>query len=308
MNLLALNAEGYRSNGSVGFAINGFDTIVTCESWHENCVEIVNSVGDLSKVEYLILFLDDVFKAINASVHVRVVIEQQPIAHSGFGSGTALRLSLVDAVLLVNDMQLDRNKTVKLSRRGGTSGVGVNTYFDGGFIAESGVPNKGLKSTSSADKEGVDFRQPTVIVQKKMPPWFIGIFLVGGITGVAGESERQFFDENTPILQSSVEASIYHAIMGTASAVIDNDYQRFAESVRNVQTLEWKAAEWKIQDPRVHEARDLLYESGATSVGLSSFGPALYYTGQQLDFSSLNRLGRSVVSSPNNRGRIISRV
>lgn len=308
MNLLALNAEGYRSNGSIGFAINDFDTVITCEPWPENLVMPSVSFCKMEEAAQLTLFLNDVSEAIRGAISVKVCIEERPGRHAGFGSGTSLRLMLVDALLQVNGLELSRSERVRLSRRGGTSGVGINTYFYGGFVAESGVANNGLRPTPSADKERESFKLPTVIVQQKMPAWFVGIFLADSLACVSGAQESKFFSDNTPISQSSVESSVYHAIMGATAAVIDADYQMFAKSVKNIQKLKWKSAEWDIQGASVHEAARILYRAGATSVGLSSFGPALYYTGKPIKSDALDELGRSVISSPNNVGRVICRV
>lgn len=308
MNLLALNNFGYRCNGGLGFAITGFDTIVVCQPWHENHVEANSNSIAKDVIGALLIFLENVVSSLNASVPVKITVESCPPAHTGLGSGTSLKLSIVDAVSLVNNLNLNRKEKVRLSRRGGTSGIGVNTYFDGGFVADIGVCNTGVKSAPSSLRESNDFLEPTVIVREKMPSWLIGVFLLDNVSGIAGVKEHQFFADNTPVSQVSVEASTYHAIMGTSSAVIDNNYQVFAESIRNIQTLEWKAAEWSIQSKEVHEAKELLYRAGATSVGLSSFGPALYFTGDKLDLSGLEKVGVLTYSKPNNLGRVISLV
>ncbi|WP_440057473.1 hypothetical protein ACTACM_00010 [Pseudomonas fragariae (ex Marin et al. 2024)] len=168
--------------------------------------------------------------------------------------------------------------------------------------------NLGNSLVPSSFRENLHFEEPTLLIRSKMPSWFIGIFLVKDSVGLSGNKESEFFIKNTPISQTGVEASTYHAFMGVASSVVDNNYSVFADSIRNIQELEWKRAEWNVQADQVFEARNLLYKAGATSVGLSSFGPALYFTGENLNTSHLEALGKLVSTSPDNLGRVIERV
>ncbi|KPB84633.1 hypothetical protein BTW15_18290 [Pseudomonas syringae pv. tomato] len=309
INLLAMNASSYRINGGIGFAIKGFDTVISSEPWSENCVletSIDLDRGTLN--ETLCVFLNKIYFAVGATIPVKIFIESRAPKHSGFGGGTSLKLAIVESVLLVNKLSRSQKEKVELSKRGGTSGVGVNTYFKGGFIADAGVVNLGNSLISSSLRESMHFEEPTLLISSKMPSWFIGVFLAKDSVGLSGSEESDFFIKNTPISQAGVEASTYHAFMGVASSVVDNNYSLFADSIRNIQELEWKRAEWNVQTDQVFEARSLLYKAGATSVGLSSFGPALYFTGENLNTSCLEALGKLVSTSPDNFGRVIERV
>jgi beta-ribofuranosylaminobenzene 5'-phosphate synthase len=72
------------------------------------------------------------------------------------GSKTALLLSMIEALSLLAGCDLSPSKLVELSGRGGTSGVGVSSYFSGGMIFDLGRPNDNLPFVpSSADATGL---------------------------------------------------------------------------------------------------------------------------------------------------------
>ncbi|WP_369510459.1 GHMP family kinase ATP-binding protein, partial [Escherichia coli] len=70
-----------------------------------------------------------------------VTITGNLATHVGMGSGTGIRLACIEALLALNEVSLPQEELVRLSERGGTSGIGIKTYFDGGLVLDLGVRN-----------------------------------------------------------------------------------------------------------------------------------------------------------------------
>ncbi|NNB66951.1 beta-ribofuranosylaminobenzene 5'-phosphate synthase family protein [Pseudomonas fluorescens] len=312
MNLLSMSYEGYRRNGGLGFAINGWDTFFKCFRKGGNkvfdqresrlCSEELGKLSD---------YLDALYLELGLHNKVDVVICAGPKPHSGLGVGTTTKLALAEALMLVNGREYDPLDIIRLSKRGGTSGIGINTYFSGGFVLDAGVTDKDLVFGPSASRSSLNFSSPKVLIKAPMPAWDIGVLQSPASKKMSGKNEEDFFLKNTPVAARDVEAACYHAVMGVASAVLEDDYEYFSAAIRNTQVLKWKSLEWAEQSGATNDARRWLEAHGAISIGLSSFGPSLYFTGSKME--ELLRLDvpddwQLKIVRPNNVGRVISYV
>lgn len=312
MNLISMGYEGYRRNGGLGFAINGWDTVFKCFKKGSNKV-VDQRDSNLCSEELgtLSVYLETLCLELGLQNKVDVVICAGPEPHSGLGVGTTTKLALAEALMLANGRKYEPLDLIKLSRRGGTSGIGINTYFSGGFVLDVGVTDKDLVFGPSASRASLSFSSPKVIIKAPMPAWDIGVLQSPASKKMSGKDEEKFFLKNTPVAASDVEAACYHAVMGVASAVLEGDYEYFSDAIRNTQMLRWKSLEWAEQSGATNDARRWLEAHGAVSVGLSSFGPALYFTGNKLEeLLSLEVPGdwQLKIVRPNNVGRVVSYV
>ena len=80
--------------------------------------------------------------------------------HVGFGSKTALLMAIGIGCNEAAGSPLTEEELVVLSGRGGTSGVGVNTTFVGGFVVDGG----------RSKKKGTQFRPSSVEAPRGCPP------------------------------------------------------------------------------------------------------------------------------------------
>src|SRR4030042_4707338 len=144
-----------------------------------------------------------------------VLILSLPPQHSGFGSKTALLLGIAAACNALLGSPLTPDNIKQLSRRGGTSGVGLNAFFLGGLIVDLGHPQcDGLSFMPSSVSQPSGF--PPVCVRVPFPEqWQIQLFLPNGRI-YADRDEIIFFSQNTPILREEafrVLAAVYHGIV-----------------------------------------------------------------------------------------------
>jgi beta-ribofuranosylaminobenzene 5'-phosphate synthase len=123
--LLDLSGDLGFVDGGVGVAIKLPRTVVRAEPYHELSVEGPRAKEVRGKLSEL-------------GLTGKVVIENAPPPHMGFGSTTQLLLSSAKALGLINGIEFSVNELGALMGRGGTSGIGVKAFEEGGFIFDFG--------------------------------------------------------------------------------------------------------------------------------------------------------------------------
>jgi beta-ribofuranosylaminobenzene 5'-phosphate synthase len=276
MTLIDLGTDGYRKNGGIGFAVTGSDVKLAFRASKFNDISQLARIGfsenEILRLQTKLLRIQAA-KSL-ASVHL-IQCEAETI-HSGFGVGTAVSLALVEAIFLLSGIEVDRDEIAALSGRGGTSGIGVNTYFEGGFVLDIGRPRDSLSFASSDDHEG-GHRMPTVLSRLEMPQWPLGILIPSHSNVTPLESERALFATVLPLQSVDVHSISYHSVFGVASAVADADYDAFCLATNSLQETAWKNAEIQAHGPAQREAMLKLLDLGCDGVGMSSVGPAIYF-------------------------------
>src|SRR5207245_5867146 len=136
-------------------------------------VEVVADVD--SESQAAIVFAVQNFVAQYQLTPVQLRIESCAPQHVGFGTKTSLVLASLTAAAELSGIQLEPHALQLASRRGGTSGVGVNGYFCGGLVADGGH-KKGaplLPSSAQAPSE-----IPPILARIAFPDeWRIGLLL-----------------------------------------------------------------------------------------------------------------------------------
>jgi len=310
VNLFDMSNSGYRQNGGVGFCIAGVDTVIEFAAC-ENFKVIDNRATGYSDLEIgaLIAFLHQLYASGAYVQKFSITFLSGPAPHSGFGTGTSTRLACVEAAFRFNNVDADIKQVVLASGRGGTSGVGVNTYFSGGMSIDLGVKSTGIPLAPSSARQGPP-TLPTQIMNLPLPSsWEIGIIVAPKAYRVSAEEEINFFNRTCPVDPLSVQQSIYHALSGMACSAIESDFDTFCSAVNAIQGTEWKEAEWRAQVHTLTDLRKFLHETGAKCVGLSSLGPAIYFMSDDIDavFASLNLANDYWLTKclPNNSGRTL---
>ncbi|MCW2035416.1 beta-ribofuranosylaminobenzene 5'-phosphate synthase family protein [Xanthomonas campestris] len=313
ISLLSLNDSLARVNGGLGFAISGFDTIVkVIESKGMELQDLRPSPLPLIEIKSIEGEFRDIARNLGLKVNAKLTIcQESPPAHTGFGSGTALRLAALEAMLLLNKIEFSSDELVALSGRGATSGVGVTTYFKGGYVFDLGRKSDNLELCSS-DAGRFIGKPPLVAWQQDFPNWRIGICLPYA-KSVAIDDEKLLFKRICPIPFNDCAVASYHALFGVHSAILENDLLSFSTAINELQNTVWKSAEWQLHGAPIAEITDKLVSAGAEAVGLSSVGPGLYFLSKDMD-STLQCAGKSIDPStrlfivrPDNVGRRIVR-
>ena len=308
--LLALHDGGYRVNGGVGFAINDPTFEVVAHPAGSLAVR-VHGPGNIDAVtqRYIEGRLHNAFRLHDLKQSVEVALHVSERSHLGLGSSTALTLAALEVCLRFNGQIVSRENLVSLSGRGGTSGVGIFTYFDGGMSLDFGRIADGPEPFLPSE-DTVPLKPPMRVARTDMKPASIGLLVPTHIAPKSSQEERQFFRDTCPLLRADTLEVLYHAGMGVYAAAAEQDDAQFYAAINAVQQCAWKRAEIHLYGDEVVTCLDIVRTNGAIAAGMSSLGPMVYFFSERFDETcSLlqERLPswRLIRTSPRNRGRDI---
>lgn len=310
--LIGMNDDGYRINGGVGFSIS---TPRLKMSFEITDVVVVSdnrkysgTVDELKKIESVLL---ETINYLGLSKGVSCVIEGDAYPHCGFGTTTAISLACIEALFILNGITYTRDEVIYYSGRGGTSGIGVNTYFDGGFVFDVGVKNSGQRLRPSSINNESRRIAPLVIKECQLPKWQIGL-CIPSLNHIKTESQEvDFFSLNCPIEKCFVESILYESVYGITSSIIECDYNVFCQSVNAIQETQWKLLERNNYGQYLFDAERVIMSLGADCVGMSSFGPLLYFLSYDNMMDIISKLHTIMPTAQlyksmfNNSGRVI---
>ncbi len=283
LSLLDLSPNGFRRNGGIGFAFSTPSITVSVKSSQN--FEIIDrrdfGLSDGAS-ERLFTTLEKVASKFSLKIRCVVSISGQAEANHGFGTGTCVRLAAIEGLLILNGISCSEEELVTLSGRGGTSGVGIRTYFDGGLVVDIGRINN---DDQLAPSSSVEFQKPIakLLTRMDMPNWKFGMCLPDDLRGLSDFAEKEFFESNTPIAEEEVWQSIYSALFGVTGSVMDHDILMFQKALRQLQKCGFKRKERGFYRGDLLRIEQALYEAGAKAVGMSSLGPLLFFFGDDIE-------------------------
>ena len=272
MTLIDVAGATRRRFGGAGFALQAIPVKVRAARAARHRLDISPNLLDRDRRD-LKRYVSSISRALNMCFHIE--IRSLMPQHVGLGSKTALLLAVGFGCNAVAGNLLSPRQLVVMSRRGGTSGVGINTVFTGGFVVDGGHCAAGDVSYGPSSV-GRPTTLPPVLVRFNLPTdWRIHLFLPCG-RRYSAQDEIRFFEDNTPIHASEVGdvmAAVYH---GIATAVAEADLDCLRDALRQVQRTGFKRREIDSQSPVVRELLERLHAEGELAAGMSSLGPLVY--------------------------------
>lgn len=310
--LIGMNCDGYRINGGIGFSIAS--PMLEMSFKEADYVEVEDKRCQGFTQDELNRLTDHLRRVKNQEKldlgFVCTIHEGVIESHVGFGSNSIIYLSCVEALLKLNHREYTENNVMALSGRGGTSGIGINTYFKGGFIFDTGIVNNEHRvlapSSVFMNEEG---HQPLLMKSLRLPQWDLGI-CIPDVARNTEDEERQFFQANCPIEKSAAEDVLYEAVYGITSSLMENDFEVFCQSIDAIQSTKWKSLERNLYGENLLNAEAVIKNAGAKCVGMSSLGPMLYFFGEDMDgiVGKVNQEMPEYIcfkTSFNNSGRVV---
>lgn len=308
--LISMHESGYRRNGGIGFAIAKpschlhFHSSKTFQ-FEDRRIHPISS----REVERLQEVIADCKRKFGFSRNIGVELTGQMRTHFGFGSGTGIRLACLEALFLLNGRQANAGELTIASRRGGTSGIGIHSYFNGGAVFDLG--RKSSSAFLPSHKAEIDPAGPLLLKQADMPLWPIGICMPNDLPLIDEDAEQEFFRTVCPIPTVNSYEVLYHALFGVFAAVMENDQLSFCKAIRGIQSCHWKAAERSLHGAPLLTYENSIYTSGAKAVGMSSLGPALFFLSDDMSASIKNLVASKlncewIVTEPLNHGRHVT--
>ena len=223
LSLFSMHATGLRINGGIGFAIESPSINVTASPSHDCSIKDIRHKGLTQEAKSrLKKALDNARKIYSLKYGVSITISGDAGANYGFGTGTAVRLSCLEALILANNMKVSDAELVSVSGRGGTSGIGVNTYFTGGVVVDIGISKK--NGTHVPSSQALDVVEPPLVLQQRnMPNWDFGICIPLHIPSLTKEEEILFFEKECPISEIEAHKALYLSITGIFASICENE-------------------------------------------------------------------------------------
>jgi beta-ribofuranosylaminobenzene 5'-phosphate synthase len=189
-------------------------------------------------------------------------------AHAGLGSGTQLALAVARALAEQHGLSTDAASLARAVGRGRRSAIGTWTFALGGFVLEGG---------RRPDGTGI----APLLARLPMPEaWRCVIVVPEGEPGLAGDEEAAAFARLPAPDAHAVERVAHLVLMQLLPALAEADLAEFGAALSEVQRITggWfaEAQGGAFAPGQSAELVGRLREWGATGVGQSSWGPAVY--------------------------------
>ncbi len=281
--LVGMDSRGYRVNGGIGFALRepscliefetgGTTGIIDDRRWPlaESSLGRLRAVMDATKEEL----------KLPHSVWCRISGAMR--THHGFGSTTAIRLACLEALTIANAEPSVPRDLVRLSRRGGTSGIGINTFFSGGFVFDIGHSVRRRRELRPSCVAEGSRGTPLVVTRCTMPDWAVGICIPNDVKSLSEDQERLFFRAACPIDHTAAAEILYNSVYGVLGGVLEDDLGTFCRAINSIQTTQWKERELQNYDAAIVQYMNVLKDCGAEAAGMSSIGPAIFFLGSNV--------------------------
>ena len=312
LGLLSLHEGALRKNGGIGFAIEGPTAEIEIREGpqltiYDNRAQPMTD-GELAFLRGLLEHF-----ALNHAMTRRGVIRIRGgmRTHVGMGSATAIRLGAMEALALINQTHIGTDQLIAASGRGGTSGIGINTYFSGGLVCDLGQrPDSAPYLPSSRT---MPIRLPLALPVVPMPPWPILLCVPRSIAPKSQQEEIAFFERTTPLPASASFEASYIALFGIYAAVVEGNYPAFCQSVTLMQETAWKNAERAEYGQPLRDLSTKLLDVGADCVGMSSLGPMLFCFAEPSRIATVAGRAKALdcdvyPTSPANTGRSLMKI
>lgn len=253
----------YAEPAEKGITIEFDDNFPFTDSIKQECNQKITSAA-----EKVINFYD-----VDEGFYFRV--DKAYLPHSGLGSGTQIALSTGKLICEHIGQESNGYSLGKITGRGGTSGIGVFAFDQGGFIVDGGhsVKEKSSFLPSSASKAS----PPQLFGRYEFPDeWGVLLVILKSNVSVNGQKEVNIFQEYCPIDRNEVELFSHLVFVNLIPFLLEKDLPCFGNIINKLQTIGFKNIEVSLQSDNIKALMNKLTEIGAYAVGMSSFGPTVY--------------------------------
>ncbi len=297
--LIDMNASIGRVDGGIGLTLD--KPVISISAERSDIVEVSGNSEHTERMR------SAASKFLPEGDGIRIKIEQDYPSHIGLGSGTQAALASGMAVNRIYDLGLSVYELAKKIGRGGTSGIGVAAFEEGGFILDGG--HKFSEKKDFLPSSASNLPPAPVLLRKDFPDWDIMV-AIPEQKGASLKNEVNIFRKECPVPLREVEKLSHVILMQLLPALAEEDSVTFGKSVNAIQELGFKKKEVKLQ-PTSAELMAALRDGGAYGAGMSSFGPTVYAFGEDAsDFEKiarefLGKKGIAFTTQARNRGATI---
>lgn len=271
--LIDLNGSIGRIDGGLGVALNNPQIIVEAELSNEFNLNVTNSQGYSNKE--ITEIIRDIMKSLNIENKVSLKIQLNIPAHKGLGSKTQLSLAISKALCLLNDIEKSPYELAKLTKRAGTSRIGLTAFERGGFILDGGHSFGNGKEKHTYLPSSASSAPPAPLLAWEPVPddWYFVVTIPRIKSGAYGIEEIEIFQQNCPISLSDVRTISHIILMKILPAIKQKRIEDFGQGIYEIQGMGFKKIEIELQDGIILDLINFYMNNGAYGAGMSSFGP-----------------------------------
>jgi beta-ribofuranosylaminobenzene 5'-phosphate synthase len=320
--LIDMNGSIGRIDGGIGFTLSNPSWKIDFETTESPpiMIDVPKEVGG----NYIDVLVSDVLKNFGSSSDkARISIKVRGIIprHVGLGSKTQLALALGDGIsrlLKLDNTPLSKEILASIVKRGGTSGIGVTSYFHGGAIIDGGHEFGVGKEKESFLPSSASSASPAPVLSRDDLP--VGWRAVIGIPmlekGAHDAEEVGIFKHYCPVPIAEVQQLSHVILMKLLPAIKQQRFNEICACINIFQNTGFKKVEVDLRGKAYRRMLQDWRDAGAPCSGMSSFGPAIYSLAENdaqafalrksLDSILRPHGGTSFISKLQNTGAIIN--
>lgn len=274
LSLIDLNGSIGRVDGSIGLTLDKPSLKLECIENNTQTQIITNGLDDEYEKKILSSYMKMCDYLDIDTTYTFKINEAYPI-HHGLGLGTQLSLSTASLLAHMNDVNLTNYELANIIGRGGTSGIGVYSFSEGGLIIDGG--HKKTDKHSFLPSSASNVSPPPLIARYEIPDdWKIILVTPDINAGASGSNEVNIFQKYTPIKLDDVKTISYITLMKLMPAIVECDITSFGKAVNEIQKVGFKSIERKLQPPIIDTIINYMLDNGVAGAGMSSFGPTCF--------------------------------
>ncbi|MCW3996540.1 MAG: kinase [Candidatus Bathyarchaeota archaeon] len=229
-------------------------------------------------------------------------------AHMGLGSGTQLSLAVATALAKLHNLHATVCELAVAMGRAKRTAVGTTIFSCGGFVVDGG---KNLRNPNVF---------PPLIYRQPFPSkWRFVVMVPNFNKGLSNSEENHAFNKLSTMPADDVGQICRLTMLKLLPALAEQDIEAFGEALTKIQILTGnhfaQAQGGTYSCSAAAECIEFMKQAGASGVGQSSWGPALYAVVKREDANHLLSKvkaylsegvgGAAFIAKANNRGATI---
>jgi beta-ribofuranosylaminobenzene 5'-phosphate synthase len=276
-------------NGAIGRVDGGIGLTLENPGWRisferdvggSTQVKIPGSVGG-NYVDMLVADILNHFGLDPSRAGIKIEVHDVIPRHVGLGSKTQLALALADGIsrlLVIHGTPLSKELLASVVKRGGTSGIGVTSYFTGGFILDGGHEfGKGKEKNSFLPSSTSNASPAPILYRQDLPDeWRVVIGIPAFDQGAHDAEEVYIFKTCCPVSLQDVQKISHLVLMKLLPAIKQRKFMEICECINSFQDIGFKKVEVDMRGDAYRHLLRSWRDAGAPCAGMSSFGPAVY--------------------------------
>ena len=263
LGFLELDNNSDRLFGSLGLTITNFETKLLLKKSKKINV-ICDDINQKERIKRIITLLN---KKIDFPSFEMQVIKSIP-SHSGLGSGTQLALSIATLISTFADIKISIDELAIILDRGKRSGIGIESFKNGGFIVDGGK----IKDSTKI---------PPILFNSNWPQnWKLILILDNSLRGIHGLKEKQEFKNIKKISSELSKENCRSLCLKILPSIIEKRFKEFCSGMQEIQNntarIFSKAQGGLFTSKKISMIFDFIKHKKKICYGQSSWGPTSY--------------------------------